>query len=574
MPDIFISYSRKDSAQALQLIEQLRASGIDVWVDQRGIAGSEKWATEIAEAIRACPTFLLMISPDSMLSDNVLKELSLASEKRKRILPVDLIPSEIPTSFEYALSGLQRISISDFDGIVRAHKHGVSRVAIKDSRKSLIVLPFEDLSPGQDNAWFANGLTSELIDMLSHIKSLRLIDRKTSMDLKGFHGKTIEIANALQVRYFIEGTVRKFGKQIKISVSLLDIETGDYLWQESQKGMFEDIFDIQEAVAQKVIEGLKVHLTEEEKTRITERGTENAEAYELFVKASEYFRRQTKDGIQLTIQLLTEAIKLDPSYAHAHSFKANALASLYSAYERDPALLDQGMEDVSEALRLRPDMWGAYHPLSRIYQLQGKLEEAEQAAKTYVQNAPEDPGSHSGLGFFYASVGQPANAIAHSEQAAKLKPENLAILWNLIVCCNAVSNEEKQFTWAHVAIPHFERHLKLFPDAESVRVSHSVLLHYAGRNEDAREAARRLENISDGAALFNMASLQCNLQDHEAAIRTFRKAIEAGFRNIQYLTIFLNNEQDGIANLRGTTEYEEVKLMVEKIQAESASTQE
>jgi hypothetical protein len=94
------------------------------------------------------------------------------------------------------------------------------------------------------------------------------------------------------------------------------------------KGLMNDIFEIQEAVALKVVEGLKVRLASDEKKKLAERGTENAEAYELFLKANEYFARQTKKGIQPAIQLLTEAIKLDPGYAQAYQFKANTLTTL------------------------------------------------------------------------------------------------------------------------------------------------------------------------------------------------------------------------------------------------------
>ncbi|MFI5264188.1 MAG: toll/interleukin-1 receptor domain-containing protein [Candidatus Kapaibacterium sp.] len=125
MADIFISYSRKDSEHALSLAEKLRAEGIEVWIDQRGIHGAEQWATEIVEGIRGCRTFLLLLSDHSVESENVLKELSLAGERNKRILPVDIHPMEIPAAFAYTLAGLQRVALSDFDGILSAHKRSL-----------------------------------------------------------------------------------------------------------------------------------------------------------------------------------------------------------------------------------------------------------------------------------------------------------------------------------------------------------------------------------------------------------------------------------------------------------------
>src|SRR5579872_333537 len=148
--DIFISYSRKDKEQADQLSEQLASAGLSVWIDKQGIVGAEKWATEIVEGIKSCSTFILLISDDSVKSENVLRELSLANESRKRILPVEIERIELPTSFMYPLAGLQRVKIADFGSIVRAYKHGVERIAHKDLRKTLMILPFEDLSPTHD----------------------------------------------------------------------------------------------------------------------------------------------------------------------------------------------------------------------------------------------------------------------------------------------------------------------------------------------------------------------------------------------------------------------------------------
>ncbi len=355
---------------------------------------------------------------------------------------------------------------------------------------------------------------------------------------------------------------------------LLDIETGDHLWQDSMKGVMNDIFDIQEKVAEKVVEGLKVHLASDEKKKLAERGTENAEAYELYLKAGEYFARQTKEGLQLAAQLNSEAIALDPAYANAYQFKANALASLYRVYTRDPALLEEGLALINKARRLKPDLWAAYHPLSYILMLQGKDTEAEAAAQEYIRNAPGDFGGHFTLGFFYWSTGQDAKAIAPYEEALKRKPERLATLWNLVVACNGAKEDandrsfaEKQKHWAEIAIPVYEKRLKLFPDEENNRVQHAVLLHFAGRDDEARAAARKLDDLRDGAALYNTACLQCLLKDYSAGILTFRKAIEAGFRSMRVIKSFLDDEEDGIGTLKGTPEWEAVRELVEKISA-------
>jgi TolB-like protein/Flp pilus assembly protein TadD len=578
MADIFISYSSKDKEKADQLSELLASAGLSVWIDKSGIDVATSWSGEIVQAINECKAFIVLLSPNSLESHNVIKEVSLASEKRKKILPLDLEPVQLTKDFEYQLAGIQRAPMTNIDSIIRAlGKLGLEAtqaptmklVKETDTRKSLMILPFEDLSPTSDNAWFADGLATELISALSNVKALRVTDQQTTKEFKKYTGHLTTYAKEMSIRYFIQGSVRKFGDQIKITSSLLDIETGEHLWQDSMKGTMDDIFEIQEAVALKVVEGLKVHLASDEKKMLAERGTENAEAYELSMKAHEYFERRTKEGFQLAAQLYSEAISLDPKYASAYSRKANALAALYRSYTRNPRLLEEGLMLLNEARRLKPDLWAAYLPLSFILQLQGKHAEAEAAAEEYIRNAPEDFNSHFAIGFFYFNTGQSAKAIAPFQESLKRKPEHLQALWNIALACHGAQEKEKQKHWASVAIPLFEKRMKLFPDEESNRVSHAVLLHFADRDDEARAAARKLEDLRDGNAIYNTACLQCSLKDYSAGQLTFHKAIQAGFRNMRNVTSFLDDEDGGIGTLKGTPEWVAVRELVEKLEAEA-----
>ncbi|HEY3876605.1 MAG TPA: TIR domain-containing protein, partial [Candidatus Kapabacteria bacterium] len=265
MSDVFLSYSRKDSRSALAFAERLRDEGFSPWVDQTGIHGAEKWSAEIVDALEMAKVVILLVSQASNSSPHVHREIALASELEKHILPVEIEPVALSRELKYPLAGLHRLPIADLPSIVRSlEKLGVPQgerpepavptFGKKDAREALMVLPFEDLSPNEDNSWFSDGLTGELIHALANIRSLRLIDRNTAMEYKGARGKTSDIARELDVRYFLEGQVRKFGTEIKISAELLDIETGDHIWNMSHKGSFSDIFDVQEEVAKKVVE--------------------------------------------------------------------------------------------------------------------------------------------------------------------------------------------------------------------------------------------------------------------------------------------------------------------------------
>jgi len=198
MADIFISYSSKDRERAEQLIELLASAGLSVWIDKSGIAFATSWSAEIVDAIEECKALLVLLSPSSIESENVVKEVSLAAEKKKKILPLELEPVTLPRELQYHLAGIQRAPMTNIDSIIRAlGKLGLEAtqaptlklVKETDSRKSLMILPFEDLSPTADNGWFADGLSSELISALSNVKSLRVADPKATKEFKNYKGQ-------------------------------------------------------------------------------------------------------------------------------------------------------------------------------------------------------------------------------------------------------------------------------------------------------------------------------------------------------------------------------------------------
>ncbi len=581
MPDIFISYSSKDREQAEQLTQLLASAGLSVWIDQSGIEVSTSWSKEIVQAIDGCKAFIVLLSPNSILSNNVVKEVSLAAEQRKKILPLDLEPVELSEDLRYHLAGIQRAPMTNIDAVIRAlgklglaatQAPSIKLVHETDARKSLMILPFEDMSPTGDNGWFADGLASELISALSNVKALRVADPQATKDFKRYQGTLPKYANEMNIRYFVQGDVRKFGDNIKITTRLLDVESGDFLWQDSMKGVMNDIFDIQEQVAEKVVEGLKIHLASDEKKKLAERGTENAEAYELLLKAVEYFARNTKEGFRLAVQLLTEAIHVDPGYAQAYRFKAQMLTNLYRSYDRNPALLDEAETLCKEALMLKPDLFTIYQPLSQIYMHRGKFAEAEEAAMEYIRKDPQSWGSHFTLGFFYANTGQPAKSVAPYEESLRLKPDDLVCMWNLAANCDSAGEQEKCVYWAEAALPQFERHIKLHPDDENMLVWHAGLLLMSGNTLAAHAAAIELKKVKDGSSLHTVACLFINLGDPAEALGTLLKAIEAGYKDTQLLKQFLAAEEGDPFSLAGTPEYEAVKRVVEKIEAEQATS--
>lgn len=559
MPDIFISYSSRDREQATVLAEMLTSAGLSCWIDQHGIGAATSWSKEIVDAIDECTALLVLLSPSSVASVNVVKEISLAAERHKKILPLDLEPVTLPNEIAYHLAGIQRAPMTNIDAIIRAlGKLGLEAtgapqapkiVKEKSDKKSLMILPFDDLSPTGDNGWFADGIASELISALSNVKTLRVADQQATKDYKRYQGTLPVYAREMGIRYFVQGDVRKFGDNIKITARLLDIESGDHLWQESLKGTMNDVFEIQEQVAQHVAEGLQILLTTDEKKMVAECGTTNAEAYEHYLKATEYYHRQTKEGLRLAIQQLSEATALDPQYAVALQLKAASLLDLYRNYTRDPDMLTQAEALIRSVLEIHPELWAAYSSLSILYRLQGKLQEAEEAAKECVRRRPDLGASHFALAFHYTNVNKPAEAIDSYARSIVLRPENLTTQFNIVTAAVQLGDAAQVLKWANAALPFFERRLRLEPDNEYLRVRFANLLRYAGLADRAVSVLTPLldrPNL-DGNSLFNIACLYAGVNEPEHAMETLRRSVTAGYRNIEQFR--MDNDLDPLREL-------------------------
>ncbi len=567
MADIFISYSSKDREKAEQLTELLASAGLSVWIDKQGIQAASSWSEEIVHGIDSCSVFILMLSPNSIESHNVVKEVSLASEKRKKILPLDLEPVEIPVSMQYALAGIQRTPMTNIDAIIRAvgklgfeatQPPSIKIVKEMDSRKSLMILPFEDLSPTADNQWFADGLATELISALSNVKSLKVTDQQTTKEYKSYKGHLTTYAKEMSIRYFIQGSVRKFGDQIKITSSLLDIETGDHLWQDSLKGTMDDIFDIQEKVAEKVVEGLKVHLAPEEKKKLAERGTENAEAYELFLKGREYYARHTKSDLERALTLYEEAVRLDPNFAHAHGSIANTSQSMYRQYSRTPSLLDQAEESAERVRELGGETAQYAWVKSNISHSRGDLESALGYAKRAIELNPNYSPGYDALGNAYQSLGDVVGAVSAWKEDVRLRENNKQTHFNLLIALNELpdtpENREELRESAERALPIYERHVRLNPDDYNARVEFASVLQWANRMEESLQEANKLSKVDlDGFSCYNLACLYLRASDTVRGLLLLRRSIGKGLQSIEAF-----RRDPDLAPLRGIPEFEEL----------------
>jgi TolB-like protein/Tfp pilus assembly protein PilF len=544
MSDIFISYSHTDSDHALSLAERLRGQGISVWIDQHGIEAASSWSKEIVQAIDTCKALVVLLSNRSIASDNVVREVSLAFEGKKSIVPVDLETVVLTPDFRYQLAGIQRAQFENFESILRSlTRLGITPAAAETAppvilpptppdplgRKTLAVLPIEDLRPDTENSWFADGLTQELIHVLSQIERLRVKDRKSvkNYDTKGKSAR--RMADELGVQYLLEGTVLILNRQMRITVSLIDADEGEQLWSQTFKGTMEDIFDIQEHVALEIAEALKVNLTLKERS-IAERMTENMEAYERFVRAEETVINLSRDAFRQGVRLLKEAVAIDPGFATAWATLAAIHINSYFLYRRDSEVLAEAERAATTALMHDPDSALACMQMGMVAAHRRDHKAAMRFAHQALRLDPNSGVIQMWRGDMFAAIGEIDRGIEALEYAVRLCPDNVRVVWALTFLYVLHNEHELLRTLANNSLPYLERHIMLHPYDQTVRAQYAVLLAGAGRTEEACAIALELSKVllDDPIQLVGVAIVFHMAGDVEQTINAFERVHGVG----------------------------------------------
>ena len=543
--DIFISYSTLDRHHALTLVERLREAGHSVWIDQQGVDAATSWSKEIAEALEECSTFILLLSPNSLASENVAKELAVAAELKKHIIPIELESVQLKREFLYHLTGLQRVSHTNIDAIVHVlRKYGASetdvspsgtlatpeRTEVRSTTLRIAVLPFEDLSPNHDNEWFSDGLTNELISTLTKLPELYVIDKQTSKMYKGAKLSSKHIAGELNVRYLVTGEVRKAGEKIRIQASLIDTTDGRTLWDEKFNGSMDDIFEIQEKTALDITDGLKLKLTPEEEKILETKMSKSVEAYELYLRAKYLVEIGTRETAIEAIKTADKALLIDPNFAELYILQSDGYMFLYRVYGQDPQHFIDAERLINKALELRPGFVPARRQLGIINFRQGKRELAEELLLSCVREDPKDYKNSEILAEFYNTWGEYQKAILYNEKAHELNPDIIIPIHRLchLYQLDDTTPQELKY-WAQKGIPLIERQANNEPHNESLRVQYAFFLVWDGQRDAARKCIEEMPEHSDARTFFNKGIVYAHLRDNYAAAGEFMKALNNGF---------------------------------------------
>jgi len=294
---------------------------------------------------------------------------------------------------------------------------------VTGEEKSIVVLPFENLSPDPDQEYFCDGMTEEIILSLSKVRSMKVISRTSSMRLKDSKKDLKTIGAELEVRFVLEGSVRKAGNDLLITAQLIDSREDAHLWAEKYRGTLEDVFAIQENVARKIVDGLMIELSPDESQQLASRPTHDIQAYECYQRARQQVLRGTREGLQSALEIVQAGFKdIGP---HELLFAAKGIAHIEAvnlAIEPGDAHLLAARECTERVCELNPDSPHRHFLRGAVSYKRGDLQEGLRHLKLAHEIDPNDTKTLFYLSGLCAFSGKRSAARPYAHRLFKVDP--------------------------------------------------------------------------------------------------------------------------------------------------------
>jgi serine/threonine protein kinase/tetratricopeptide (TPR) repeat protein len=397
---------------------------------------------------------------------------------------------------------------------------------------SLVVLPFENISPDKENEYFSDGLTEEIITDLSQIKQLQVISRTSAMRLKGTDKDLKSIRRQLSVQYVLEGSVRKQGHDLRITAQLIDATRDVHLWAEKYSGTMDDVFDIQEKVSRSIADALEVKLSPEENEKIADRPIEDVKAYECYLQARNEIWSFTEEGLERALQLLQNGLKIVGDNALLYA----AMGTAYWLYvnagiKPGEEFIQKTEECVDKIFALVPDSSYGHFLRGAIHVNRGNMQDAVDDLKLALSLDPSNADAMLQLARVYASCGQISSASRWVKKLMEKDPLN-TITYSLPGYMDILEGKFDKAPESYMKMSEMDPHspVSLWFYAWS--------LTFAGRNREAFDLIDQLKDIAPGTVytslgFFTKYALQGKKKE---ALGVVTPQLELGAKGVEYLS--------------------------------------
>ncbi len=405
--------------------------------------------------------------------------------------------------------------------------------AVPRAKKSVAVLYFENQSGGKEDEYFRDGMTEDIITELSKITQLQIFPRSEMLAFRDKSSTAPQVGQQLGASFVLEGTIRRSGNRLRITAQLVEIATRHSVWAERYDRQLEDVFAIQDEIARSIAQALRITLTPQEEKIISQKPTENTQAYDFYLRGRSYTRRENMD---YALQMFEQAIQLDKNFPLAHAGIAYLCGLSFELREQKQEWITRGLAACDRAMALAPDLPEVMVARARLFYAQKKYDEAEMMARRAIERKIDCDGSWNILGRALLSQSKFEEGAALTERAIEANGDDYNTYVPYSACLERLGRKKESENVRNRMNAVLRQQLELVPEDVRARILLASNLAALG---DGDEAVRHLQTAvalrpNDGNTLYNAACTYGLLRRKAEALETLKKAIKAGYGNLNW----------------------------------------
>jgi non-specific serine/threonine protein kinase len=404
---------------------------------------------------------------------------------------------------------------------------------VKPSTKSVAVLYFENLSGVREDEYLRDGITEDIITELSKIRGLNTYSRPTVLAFRDRQVTPGQVGQQLKAAYVLTGSLRRSGNRLRITTQLVDTNTDFPLWSERYDREMKDVFEVQDEIARKIAEALRVTLSPQELEELAIKPTENLQAYDLYLRGKRYARRQTRQDLEFALQMFENAVTIDPSFALAYAACANACAMFYCNYSRDAIWVDRARNASGKAVALRWDLPEVQVSQAWVLYATDLHDEAVRMVQKAIERKRDCEGAYYLLCRALFSAGRYQEVQDAMESALEVSGEDYNVYIPIANSLGALGKKDSYRNLLMRRMGALENHLKQVPEDARARILLATDYAELGRVEDALKELNLALTLraNEASILYNAACTYAMLSRKREALETLKLAWEAGFKD-------------------------------------------
>jgi TolB-like protein/Tfp pilus assembly protein PilF len=398
-----------------------------------------------------------------------------------------------------------------------------------------------------------DGITEDIITELSKIKGLNIFSRPTVLAYRDKPVTPAQIGQQLNAAYVLAGSLRRAGSRLRINTQLVDTHTDFPLWSERYDREMKDVFEVQDEIARKIAQALRIRLSPQEQAEIAAKPTEDLQAYDLYLRGKSYARRLTRQDLEFALQMFENAVTQDPNFALGYASIANVCAQNYYHYLRETSWIGRAVAASQKAVALQPEQPEVLVAQAWILYASNQYDDAIRSVQQAIERKRDCEGAYYLMGRALFAAGRYQELANIAEEALEASGADYNVFVPIVNALGALGKQEILRNVRQRSIQALEEHLKRVPEDARARTLLSTDYATMNRVEDAlREVNLALAlRPTEATVLYNVACVFCMLNKKTEALDTLAKAWNAGLKDADWA-----RRDPDLALLHGDPEFE------------------